>query len=42
VHWRFDGLPRDADHCVGGVPLGLMVGKQVHECFATGDSLGSP
>ena len=30
VHWRFDGLPRNATAKVGGVPLGLEVAKQVH------------
>jgi PAP2 superfamily len=29
VHWRFDGLPRDAKDEIGGVPLGLKTAKQV-------------
>lgn len=33
VHWRFDGLPRNAADNIGGVPLGLEVAKQV---MATG------
>lgn len=41
VHWRFDGLPRPAmaGANVGGVPLGLAVGQQVHDFFADGPSL---
>lgn len=27
VHWRFDGVPRNAGRNVGGVPLGLAVGR---------------
>ena len=26
VHWRFDGLPRNAGENIGGVPLGLAIG----------------
>jgi hypothetical protein len=33
VHWRFDGLPREAADNIGGVPLGLAIGQQVHEYF---------
>lgn len=33
VHWRFDGLPRSAADNIGGVPLGLAIGEQVHEFF---------
>lgn len=41
VHWRFDGLPRSArDDKVGGVPLGLAVGKEAHDFFITAPSLG--
>jgi hypothetical protein len=39
VHWRFDGLPRDAADNIGGVPLGLAVGRQVHTYFNDGASL---
>jgi hypothetical protein len=31
VHWRFDGIPREANDNIGGVPLGLAIGKQVME-----------
>jgi PAP2 superfamily len=31
VHWRFDGLPRNANDNIGGVPLGLDIAKQVHD-----------
>lgn len=41
VHWRFDGLPRDAPDNIGGVPLGLTVGNQVHDFFAAVPSLGN-
>jgi hypothetical protein len=40
VHWRFDGLPRDAADNIGGVPLGLKIGEQVHQWFESGASLG--
>lgn len=38
VHWRFDGLPKktaatQAELNVGGVPLGLGVGRQTHDFF---------
>jgi hypothetical protein len=39
VHWRFDGLPRDAADNIGGVPLGLEIGKKVHAFFSGPDSL---
>jgi Vanadium chloroperoxidase N-terminal domain/PAP2 superfamily len=42
VHWRFDGLPRAAGDNIGGVPLGLEIGKKVHACFAAAPSLGGP
>ncbi|MGK7867472.1 hypothetical protein, partial [Falsiroseomonas sp. E2-1-a20] len=42
VHWRFDGLPRNAADNIGGVPLGLTIGRTVHEFFNTGPSLGGP
>jgi hypothetical protein len=40
VHWRFDGLPRDPADNVGGVPLGLAIGEEVHAFFNNGTSLG--
>lgn len=40
VHWRFDGIPRDAADNIGGVPLGLEIGNHVHDFFAAGASLG--
>jgi hypothetical protein len=40
VHWRFDGLPRNATDNIGGVPLGLEIGKEVHAFFNGGTSLG--
>ena len=40
VHWRFDGLPRNAAQNVGGVPLGLAIGEEAHEFFNTAPSLG--
>ncbi len=40
VHWRFDGLPRDPSENIGGVPLGLAIGEEVHDFFNTGASLG--
>ncbi|MBW6528284.1 hypothetical protein KZ813_15695 [Sphingomonas sp. RHCKR7] len=40
VHWRFDGLPRDAGDRIGGVPLGLSVGEEVHGFFDAAPSLG--
>jgi len=42
VHWRFDGLPRNAADNIGGVPLGLAIGKEVHDFFNSGTSLGGP
>lgn len=39
VHWRFDGLPRSAADNIGGVPLGLAIGEQVHEFFNRTQSL---
>lgn len=39
VHWRFDGLPRQAGDNIGGVPLGLAVGQQVHDYFNSTASL---
>jgi hypothetical protein len=42
VHWRFDGMPRNAADDIGGVPLGLKVGKKVHDYFAVVPSLGGP
>ena len=39
VHWRFDGLPRDAADNIGGVPLGLAIGEEVHAFFNNGPSL---
>jgi hypothetical protein len=39
VHWRFDGLPRNAADNIGGVPLGLAVGAEAHSLFASGTSL---
>jgi hypothetical protein len=40
VHWRFDGLPRQASDKIGGVPLGLAVGQETHEFFNISPSLG--
>ncbi|MBI5339280.1 MAG: phosphatase PAP2 family protein [Mycolicibacterium rufum] len=40
VHWRFDGIPRNPAHNIGGVPLGLAVGREVHDLFNDGASLG--
>lgn len=42
VHWRFDGIPRVATQNVGGVPLGLAIGEEVHALFNSGTSLGGP
>ena len=42
VHWRFDGLPRSAADNIGGVPLGLAVGQQVHDYFNSAPSLNGP
>ncbi|TRW17115.1 vanadium-dependent haloperoxidase [Glacieibacterium frigidum] len=39
VHWRFDGIPRDAAQNVGGVPLGLAIGQEAHSFFNTLPSL---
>lgn len=40
VHWRFDGIPRDASQNIGGVPLGLAIGEEVHALFNAGPSVG--
>ncbi len=40
VHWRFDGIPRSAAQNVGGVPLGLAIGKEAHNFFNQAPSLG--
>jgi hypothetical protein len=40
VHWRFDGIPRNAAHNIGGVPLGLATGKEAHDFFNAPPSLG--
>jgi hypothetical protein len=40
VHWRFDGIPRNPSHNVGGVPLGLAIGREAHELFNQSPSLG--
>jgi Vanadium chloroperoxidase N-terminal domain/PAP2 superfamily len=40
VHWRFDGLPRNAADNIGGVPLGLAIGEEAHAFFNNGTSLG--
>lgn len=42
VHWRFDGIPRNAADNIGGVPLGLEIGRQVHAFFSKAPSLGGP
>jgi hypothetical protein len=39
VHWRFDGIPRDATKNVGGVPLGLAIGQEAHALFNKAPSL---
>jgi hypothetical protein len=39
VHWRFDGLPRNAAQNVGGVPLGLAIGQEAHDFFNQPPSL---
>lgn len=39
VHWRFDGIPRNAAQNVGGVPLGLAIGEEAHAFFNAGASL---
>lgn len=39
VHWRFDGIPRNAADNIGGAPLGLSVGKEAYAVFNTGASL---
>lgn len=41
VHWRFDGMPRNAGENVGGVPLGLAIGQESHDFFNTGASLAA-
>ncbi len=40
VHWRFDGIPHDASQNIGGVPLGLAIGEEVHGLFNSGPSVG--
>lgn len=40
VHWRFDGIPRNPSHNVGGVPLGLAIGQEAHALFNQSPSLG--
>ena len=35
VHWRFDGVPRQATDNIGGVPLGLDVGDEAFAYFKT-------
>jgi hypothetical protein len=40
VHWRFDGIPRNASKNVGGVPLGLAIGQEAHALFNQAPSLG--
>jgi hypothetical protein len=40
VHWRFDGIPRNAANNVGGVPLGLAIGQESHDFFNQTPSLG--
>jgi hypothetical protein len=40
VHWRFDGIPRNATANVGGVPLGLAIGQEAHAFFNSSPSLG--
>jgi hypothetical protein len=40
VHWRFDGIPRDPNQNIGGVPLGLAIGEETHQFFNAGASLG--
>ena len=42
VHWRFDGIPRVDTQNVGGVPLGLTIGEEVHAFFNASPSLGGP
>lgn len=39
VHWRFDGIPRNAAQNAGGVPLGLAIGAEAHAFFNDGASL---
>jgi hypothetical protein len=39
VHWRFDGIPRNAAQNVGGVPLGLAIGQEAHAFFNQPPSL---
>ena len=41
VHWRFDGLPASASENIGGVPLGLAIGEQVHGYFNRAPSLNA-
>ncbi len=41
VHWRFDGIPRKAEDNIGGVPLGLAIGKETFDFFKKGSSLGA-
>ena len=39
VHWRFDGIPRNATKNIGGVPLGLAIGQEAHALFNQPPSL---
>lgn len=39
VHWRFDGLPRNAADNIGGTPLGLAIGEEAHSFFNAAPSL---
>ena len=39
LHWRFDGIPRDANKKVGGVHLGLAIGQEAHALFNQPPSL---
>ncbi len=33
VHWKFDGIHKDATKRIGGVPLGLDIGEEAHAFF---------
>lgn len=33
VHWRFDGFSKDTSKTIGGVPLGLAIGKETVDFF---------
>ena len=41
VHWRFDGVPRNAADSIGGVPLGLEVGDEAFSYFKSNNLLVS-